>query len=662
MVLATKLFAGRLMTVEQNKQLFIRNLAAIARHSPDVHARIANLKATETNLVFTVDGQADISLGGQLLYGGQSNLQIALPKLTAEWMKLATTYEIGCTDPLRDELEIKLNEYYIKNGIGRTKNPDPPFFHTIIVGIGLGLHVPNIIKSTGCRSLILIEPIAEFFLHSLCVTDWASLIDFFERIGGSIDFIIGQEASASGQAATAVIERYGWTFVDGALCFLHYKTEATLTASEKARAALCKATAFGWFEDEMTMIVNTVANLDKHQWLAYRRPAKPINNLPPVFLIGAGPSFDNAIETIRTHQNRVFIGSCGTALGQLLANGIRPDFHFEIENEHITFKVLETLSSRYDLTGITLVGPSVLDPGVMPLFSERVIFYRPNMSVNPLFNEVGSGAALIMPYPNAANVSTSFFQEIGCREFYYFGIDLGFIDPSHHHSRFSPYMEEGENTYMGNMKLNNGWNFNTTAPANFGGMAHSNEIGVLTRDKLEESFKYFSAGRNYFNCSNGVLINGATPTRPDDVHLPPTLIDKKEAIRRVLAGFPAYQREEFIKAWLRDDWFKRSSARVNELRQALAARENDTPGISLARMLGYMPTRLSKGQGTVEDHVFGGTLALAARAAYTAISRADPPEYRAQVEEFAREEILRILDQMESRYHKILTQISHLVD
>jgi hypothetical protein len=79
-------------------------------------------------------------------------------------------------------------------------------------------------------------------------------------------------------------------------------------------------------------------------------------------------------------------------------------------------------------------------------------------------------------------------------------------------------------------------------------------------------------------------------------------------------------------------------------------------------MLGYMPTRLSKGQGTVEDHVFGGTLALAARAAYTAISRADPPEYRAQVEEFAREEILRILDQMESRYHKILTQISHLVD
>jgi hypothetical protein len=648
--------------VNSAPQLLERNLRALARYAPNVHDKINTLKPTETNLVFVSDGQADIAIGDQLLYGGVSKRLLTQPNLNAEWMKLAEEAVSVCSDPLRDKLVLALSDYTAKQGIGQATAPGLPYFHALVVGIGLGLHIPAIVRASGCRSLILVEPNAEFFLHSLSVTDWASLIEWFERIGGSIDFIIGEGGPQSGLKAAGAIAHYGYAFVDGALCFLHYRAEATQIVSETARKALDQPNGFGWFDDEMTMIINTATNLKQHDWHSYKRPAKMHEAMPPVFIVGAGPSFDKALETIRTYSGQAFIGSCGTALGQLLANGICPDFHFEIENENITFKVLEKIASSYDLGSITLVGPSVLDPGVAPLFKQRVFFFRPNLSVNPLFNTLGADVALVMPHPNAANVALSFFQEIGCREFYFFGIDLGALDPNRHHSKFSPYMSEGRDAYMKDMKLDNGWKFNIAAPANFGGTAYSYDIGLLAKANLAASIQHFGLARRYFNCGDGLLIEGAAPTKPEAVCLSAGTPDKHEAKRRVLAGFLPYKREEFVKAWRRDDWVKRASVRVAEFRQALTPRETDSPGINLARLLGEMPTRLSEGRGTVEDHVFCGTLALAARAAYKAISRADPPSRRAEVEEFARQEILRILDHMESRYHEVLTQASQLVD
>jgi hypothetical protein len=647
------------MTSESS--LFDRNLAALARYAPVVHAQVIGIKSTETKLVFTEDGQADISLGGQLLYGGQSRRLVEQPNFNAEWMKTAGEI-IACSDPMLDKLTCNFEAELKNRGIRQLQSPSPPFFHLIAVGVGLGLHIPGLVRVSGCRSLIVIEPIAEFFVHSLHVIDWAALIEHFAKQGGGVEFCIGQTSEQAGNQAVAVVARYGHAFIDGALCFLHYRNSETEASGAAVRLKLDNQVAFGWLEDEMVMLSNSAANLSQYEWLLYNRPAAEHSGLPPVFIIGAGPSFDDAIEIVRAYKDRVLIGSCGTALGQLLANGISPDFHFEIENEHVTFKVLETLSSKYDLENITLVGPSVLDFGIAPLFPERILFFRPNMAANYLFNAAGKKAALLMPYPNAANVATSFFQEIGCREFYYFGIDLGFKDQNQHHSRFSPYMEEGRNIYMGDMEINSGWNFNTIAQANFGGTSHSNEIGILTRDRLQDSLKYFENDKRYFNCSDGLLIEGATPTRPEAVRISADTPDKHEAKRRVLAGFPPYKREDFVKAWQRDDWMKRAKNRISELRNALVLRENDTPGISLARLLGEMPTRLSEGRGTVEDHVFCGTLALAARTAYKAISRADPLSRRAEVEEFAREEILRILDEMESRYHEVLTQISQLAD
>jgi hypothetical protein len=650
------------MTNELSQELFSRNIKALAKSNPELYARFATFKATETSLVFTSDGQADITIGEKLLYDGQSNRLPAHPNLNAEWMKLATDAVSVCTDPLRDKMVGAINEYLAKQGIGQAAAPGSPYFHALVVGVGLGLHIPQLVRASGCRSLILVEPIDEFFFHSLFVTDWASLIEQFENIDGRIDFIIGEEASHSGIKTAAILAHHGYAFVDGALCFLHYRTKETEGASETARHILDQPNGFGWFEDELKMIANTAANFANNGLRMYRRPPQPIPNLLPAFVVGGGPSFDSSLETIRSNAGNVLVGSCGTSLGQLLANGIRPDFHFEIENDPLTFKVLEKVAASYDVSDITLICPTVIDPSAPPLFRNLAFYFRPNLSVNPLFNIFGQDAALLMPHPNGANVALSFFQEIGCREIYFFGIEFGGRDPSRHHSRFSPYMEGGKDAYMKDMQLKSGWKFHIPTPANFGGVSYTFDVGLLAKANIEASIRYFREGRNYFNCSDGLIFEGATPTRPESVLIPPSSIDKAALKNSITADFGLYNKDEFRRAWRREDWAKRAKTRIEELRQALLPRENDTPGIGLARLLGEMPGRLSEGRGTVEDHVFCGTLALAARAAYTAISRTDPPTRRAEVEEFARQEILRILDQMESRYHETLSQVSRLVD
>ncbi len=85
----------------------------------------------------------------------------------------------------------------------------------------------------------------------------------------------------------------------------------------------------GFFDDEQIGFAHTFHNINAGY--AFFSHGAATESLPPVLLVGNGPSLDSHVNFIRQHQADSIIISCGTALSSLAKVGIKPDFHVEME-------------------------------------------------------------------------------------------------------------------------------------------------------------------------------------------------------------------------------------------------------------------------------------------------------------------------------------------
>lgn len=81
-------------------------------------------------------------------------------------------------DSLVDEAT-KMVSMKLSTEAGDTLLAVPPADRTgllVVIGIGLGLHIPDLIRTVSPRHVVLVEPIEEFAVHSMQALDWVSLV------------------------------------------------------------------------------------------------------------------------------------------------------------------------------------------------------------------------------------------------------------------------------------------------------------------------------------------------------------------------------------------------------------------------------------------------------------------------------------------------------
>ena len=104
----------------------------------------------------------------------------------------------------------------------------------------------------------------------------------------------------------------------------------------------------GYFEDEIEMIRNCHANL--RRWDFRVIESVPVREQSfPVLIVGAGPSLDRDMPHLKALRERAIVVSCGTSIGILLKNGIRPDLHCEIERGELVHELLAKVARRVRL-------------------------------------------------------------------------------------------------------------------------------------------------------------------------------------------------------------------------------------------------------------------------------------------------------------------------
>lgn len=517
---------------EQNARLE-RNLAAFERHAPVIYRRLKAISEPGSKLVGSLaEGNLNLDLGHTAFYAPDA-VTFSKDQVKAFLDAPLRFYLHPPPPPAVIQYQ---HEKVIKGLLDHFKEaevseiPRAPLEHTgflLVWGIGLGFHIEPLIEALDFRNLLLVEQYPEFIYQSLKLQDWAGWFEKIAARGGSIAFFVNDEPEQISQGLYWHMRGNQFGLLDGSYIYRHYSSLVMNASHESFRDSLPVLSAsIGFFEDEKVMLTNCFANLvDNDFALIQDRPLleKPV----PAFIVGSGPSVDTAIAKIRECGDRAVVISCGTGLGVLLRNGIRPDFHCEMENVPAVVEHLTGLRDKFGFEGLRLIASTTVDPSTPKLFKDLSLYFRDTVSSTELF---ARGIAPIYGgSPTVTNLGLRMAITLGFGEIYLFGVDLGARKPAEHHSKDSIYVNDKTwaKNYAKNIEK-----MTIRLPANFGGESYTNRVLLWSRVLMQGVLESYP-GLRVFNCSDGALIGGTTPKLPRSIKLSVTPQDKAMTLARI---------------------------------------------------------------------------------------------------------------------------------
>lgn len=527
--------------------LLASNLSVFERHFPELHAR---LKAIEpiSRIVYGGEGPADIDLGSGRLYRRDGR---AFAREQVDDF-LRSPFQVGYVIPQPADFDSLLSrrtqqemlESIMRHDVGELPQiPCADTGYSFIFGVGLGYHLPALLDGLSSPHVVICEAFEEFLLASMRVVDWSQLRERCVKRGVTMHLICHSAPEQITQQAIAIIDRYGPVLLDGSYFYEHYGLWAFQEAKRRLINELPRhMIARGYFEDERKMVRNTVTNFHKNHITVLGGGFRVRSNIP-VFVVAAGPSLDEAIPYLKEWRDHALVFSAGSGLQPCLKNGIIPDFHIELENTYSIFEKLDfilkqnsALFANGKFEGIRLITSSSVTPSVTALFDDIYYFLREasssSLSIGAEFgSHSGTG-------PTVANTALSVIARMGLGDVYLFGVDCGWRSQSDHHAKDTIY-------YTAQRFMDAQYSGAYTLPGNFGGTVGSDITFDWCRNMLEQAIAAFHL--NVINCSNGALINGATPRVPEALHFDGDPLRRDEVIGAILANRPHFAPGEFFR-------------------------------------------------------------------------------------------------------------------
>jgi len=489
-------------TEQDRADLRERNLAAFHKYSSQMAGMLENHKPA-TKLIFDEDGQPDILFEGQKFYDGRHD-EIVAEQLKA-FEENPSRFNLAVPQPGESD---KYGTEFTNNLLRRlavdgdmeflVRRRDLKSFFAIVFGIGLGGHIDGIVEISDCRSLIFIDPNIETMYHSLEVYDWAALFESQVEKRALIEFVITNDANSAFEAIKYRIRSVSSPSIDGTHLCVHYNNamfqEVQQLIQKNGNLLLA---GLGFFDDERVMISNTHKNISMGGAHIYQQVSgKPVR--VPCFIVGCGPSLDQDLAVIKKHADNVIVISSGSALGPLLNAGITPDFQMEVENVGI-LPIMEHVAEEHDISEICLVTSTTVEPEIVKYFNRIIYHFRPALSPYGIFSDNPKNT---IPFhdPSVVNSSLGFAQDLGFRQFYFFGCDMGTRDADMHHAKNSYHFTEGAQLPDND--------FCIPVPANFGGETKTSRGLFWVKSSVENAISHNRAGRSYYNCTDGAFIEG----------------------------------------------------------------------------------------------------------------------------------------------------------
>lgn len=367
-----------------------------------------------------------------------------------------------------------------------------------VVGGTDGGHLLNaVIKDSLIKNLVVIESDMSSFFHSLTIVDWPALFDDFDRRGGTIFFHIGP-------VTLDIKNRLGQHL----LSIGPYNASNIFISHDNSNVGMdgIRATiqclqdcinSLGFYDDERVGLAHSIHKMSEGARFLGSH-SKPWIDKPAV-VCGNGPSLTKILPQIKKHRDKMVLIACGTSIGTMYREGVKPDFFIEQERPLVISNWTKLTTTPEFRDGVTCIGLNVAHPQTHGLFKEAVYVLKAN----------DFGASVVKAYmpdipqlffvnPLVANAGASIASSLGFKHIYLAGVDCSFSSSGESHAKGHAYKVEKQDTIE--------------IPGNFSEKVETNQLYNESRKTMEHCIRS-NPQISFYNLSDGARFEGATPAK-----------------------------------------------------------------------------------------------------------------------------------------------------
>ena len=396
-----------------------------------------------------------------------------------------------------------------------------PDFYPLMVffGCGVGIHIDKMVKETQILNVVIFEPDPEYFFASLYITDWESIFQEVQKKGQKIDLLIASGGIAttevSAPALWNLLINYGPSYPLCSLFYNHINSATYQPLVDRIREDMhFFLNQWGYYDDEINQLNNALHNIG-----AGISPLEfsDIDTSLPTIIVGAGPSFDMRVNEITRYRDKVLLISCGTSVHSLLACGLVPDIHVEIESHMLTHEHLSNIINPDFFKNTLLIAALQVPPNVFSLFERRTYFLKDSTALATMFTTQEN--IVHRATPTCTNTGIAIATHFGIQDIFLYGMDFGFPERTQHHSKTSIYFSDKMSDAIQSAIKRNFESLVETESVH-GEKMYTIPMYNTSRMSAEQSMKIRSlqANRRNITCSEGVKICDTEYWTPDDIH------------------------------------------------------------------------------------------------------------------------------------------------
>ncbi len=505
---------------------FKKNMALLKAKVPKLYEQFSDYKPEELRLAFSEEGYVNLvnfKLDNKPVYSMDPKEFAKIQVQT--YLKRPSISRIGILDNKPAQVD-RFFQAKILNNLTATFREsidvpkdvvDCPMGFMIMTGVGLGYHLADLIEQSDIYSLCIFDPHPDSFYASLHTIDWAPVIDYFMQPHKRLKFFIGVNERDALHQIRGLASHIGIFNLSVTWLYRHFNS-----AEENRFLDLyCKefhfnAAGMGFLEDEQVSLAHTTHNLN-NRIPVLKKATETTPVLPPLIIVGNGPSLDDNLERLRALKDKAIIFSCGSTSGTLCKAGIVPDFHIEMERTRTTYPWLIRGTTESFRNDVTLLALNTVAPDTFSIFPKALMAMKSNDPGLTLLSDNDANALSVLNFcnPTVTNCGLAFAIELGFKDIYLMGVDLGWQPEGEHHSKLSLYNEfEGQHRE----ETNKAYEDNTyQVKGNFSDLIVTNNTLDDSRSVMELLLKYSNV--DVKNTSNGLFIQGTTPYPPENLVL-----------------------------------------------------------------------------------------------------------------------------------------------
>lgn len=525
---------------------FKKNISFLQKNSPNIYDRFKDFKPKQQKIY--IDENGNINLLN--IYSRNPAFEqnpITFSKTQAHTFMLSPTRFVSGFKPspiVNDDIHPLITNQaiseYTELGLEKSQyNPKNPIGLLVMIGCGLGYHIQEIIEHYDVRNIFIYDQNEDSFYASLFTIDWESIVTKLNDKGGVLKLHVGTDLVTTLMHMRHLPYEIGMHNMVATHVYKHTNSPGNDEFYKQYYSEFhLYGTALGFFDDERVSFAHTIHSMNANLPILVKGNTKKLS-LPPVIIIGNGPSLDNLVELIKDNQKNAILISCSSALTSLYKLGIEPDFHVELERNYTIAEMLKLGTSLDYTKKIRLLGINTISPEVISLFKSTHLASKPNdIGASLLEKSIPKDQYIELGYcnPTVTNCALSYAVELGFGEIYLAGIDLGMKDEDNHHSKFSLWHDIDQNQQQGKEVLGDyAYKEDTRYPikGNFCDKVTTTSVLDSSRKNLESLIKN-NPDLNFYNLNDGAYILGAKPTRQEKVLLDKEIDNREKTTEQIL--------------------------------------------------------------------------------------------------------------------------------